>query len=169
MLAEISAGLSSLKAAKDIIQGLNAAKTEAAINGVKIELQGLILEAQQGLFAAQEAQTADTQRIAELEQEIGRLHDWGAELGRYELVDTGQGSLAYRRKAGAEPAEPEHWICPQCASDRRKSILKNETLPVGRAETLVCTRCNFDVVTHGVRHIQTAPKPATFGRPRGGR
>ena len=54
MLAEISAGLSSLKAAKDIVQGLNALKTEAAINGVKIELQGLILDAQQGLFAAQE-------------------------------------------------------------------------------------------------------------------
>jgi hypothetical protein len=29
MLAEISAGLSSLKAAKDIVQGLNSLKTDA--------------------------------------------------------------------------------------------------------------------------------------------
>jgi hypothetical protein len=67
MLAEISAGLGSLKAAKDIVQGLSAAKTEAAVNGVKIDLQGLILDAQQGLFAAQEAQSADARRIADLE------------------------------------------------------------------------------------------------------
>ncbi len=94
MLAEISAGLSSLKAAKDIVQGLNAAKTEAAIVGVKIELQGHILEAQQSLFAAQEAQLSDTRRIAELELMIVRLKDWTAEQERYRLTDTGQGALA---------------------------------------------------------------------------
>ena len=77
MLAEIAGGLSSLRTMKDIVQGLNAAKTEAAINGVKIELQGLILEAQQGLFAAQEAQSSGARRIADLEHVLG-----DADLGR---------------------------------------------------------------------------------------
>jgi hypothetical protein len=167
MLVEISAGLNSLKAAKDNVQGLNAPKTEAAINDVIIELQGLILDAQQGLFVAQEEQSAAAQRIAELEQKIEGLKNWSAEMERYELADTGQGSLAYRRKEGAEPREPEHWICPQCAEDGRKSILKHESLPVGRADMLVCTRCNFDVVTRGVRHNQNPSRPASFGRPRG--
>ena len=166
MLAEISAGLSSLKAAKDIVQGLSAAKTEAAINGVKIELQGLILEAQQGLFAAQKAQTADARRIAELEQEIVRLKDWEAEKQDYVLADTGQGSLAYEYLEGVESGHPPHWICPQCYEDGKKSILKHETLAIGRAETLVCHRCGFDVVTQGVRREQVQPRGGTFGRGR---
>ena len=62
MIAEISMGLSSLNAAKDIVKGLDSLRTEAAINEVKINLQGLILDAQQGLFSAQELQSEAAQR-----------------------------------------------------------------------------------------------------------
>lgn len=123
MLAEISAGLSSLKAAKDIVQGLNAANTQAAINGVKIDLQGLILEAQQGLFAAQQAQSADAMRIAQLEQQIVQLKDWSAERERYHLVDVDRGAFAYMPKPGMENGEPAHWLCANCFNQARKSFL----------------------------------------------
>lgn len=123
MLAEISAGLGSLKAAKDIVQGLNAAKTEAAINGVKIELQGLILDAQQGLFAAQEAQSADARRIAQLEQEIVHLKDWSAEQQRYELKNVWRGAMAYMLKPDVRDGEPAHWLCANCFNQRRKSFM----------------------------------------------
>lgn len=166
MLAEISAGLSSLKAAFDITKGLNATNTQATINEVKIPLQQHIIDAQQALSAASEAQAAAAERIRQLEQEIVSLKDWSAEKENYELADTGQGSLAYKFKEGVEPPQPSHWICPQCYEDGKKSILKHESLPVGRADTLVCTRCNFDVVTHGVRQIQTPPRGASFPRRR---
>jgi len=94
MLLEISAGLSSLKTAKEIVQGLGSLKTEAAINEVKINLQSLILDAQQGLFSAQEAQTAANERIRQLEQRILEFENWTAESHRYELADAGQGTLA---------------------------------------------------------------------------
>lgn len=158
MLAEISAGLSSLKAAFDITKSLNAANTQASINDVKIPLQQHIIDAQQALSAASETQSADARRIAELEQEIMRLKDWSAEKQDYVLADTGQGSLAYEYLEGVESGHPAHWICPQCYEDGKKSILKHESLPVGRADTLVCHRCGFDVVTHGVRHDQNRPR-----------
>jgi hypothetical protein len=123
MLAEISAGLSSLKTMKDLVQGLNAAKTEAAINSVKIELQSLILEAQQGLFSAQEAQSASAHRIAQLEQEIMQLKDWSAEAQRYQLVNIHLGAVAYMPKPGMENGEPAHWLCANCFNQRRKSFL----------------------------------------------
>lgn len=151
MIAEINAGLGSLKAAKDMIQALNGMQTAAAINDVKLSLQGHLLDAQQGLFAAQEAQSAATEHIAALEQEIVQLKNWEAEKKRYELKDTGQGSLAYALKESVETGEPPHWICPQCYEDGKRSILKHETLPVGRAETLVCHRCGFDIVMRGQR------------------
>ena len=124
MLAEISAGLGSLKAAKDIVQGLSAAKTEAAVNGVKIDLQGLILDAQQGLFAAQEAQSADARRIADLEREIIRLRDWSTERQRYQLVDAWRGAVAYMPRSGMEDGEPAHWLCANCFNQGRKSFLQ---------------------------------------------
>jgi hypothetical protein len=169
MLAEIAAGLTSLNAAKDIAKGLDSLKTGVAVNDAKIDLQNLILEAQQALFAAQESQTASAKRISELEQEIVRLKDWSAEKQRYDLADTGQGSVAYKLKEGVEPPEPQHWICPQCYQDGKKSILKHESLPIGRADTLVCSRCGYDVVTHGVRHNQNPPKPraGAWGRGKG--
>lgn len=67
MIETVSVGLSSLKAAFDLAKGLNAVENAATINELKLSLQSHILEAQQSLFAAQEAQAATAKRIADLE------------------------------------------------------------------------------------------------------
>ena len=151
MIAEISAGLSGLKAAKDMLQALHGVQSAVAINDVKFALQGYLLEAQQGLFAAQEAQSAAAKRIAELEQQIVQLKDWESEKQRYELKDTGQGSLAYALKEVVEGGEPEHWLCPACYQQGKKSILKHEHLTAGRVETLNCHPCGMDILVVGSR------------------
>jgi hypothetical protein len=140
MLAEISAGLSSLKTMKDIVQGMNAAKGEAAVNTVKIELQGLILDAQQGLFAAQEAQSADARRIAELEQEIMRFKDWSAEKQRYELKSMRGGSVAYSEKASVNARQSPHWLCANCFEQGRKSFMQ-KLGEVGPHAIYECAAC----------------------------
>ena len=155
---EIKAAYDSAKAAFQIAEGISSLKTEAAVNTAVIDLQRHVVDAQRGLSASLET-------IDELEKEIVRLKDWAAEKQNYELAVTGQGSLAYKLKEGVEPPQPAHWICPQCYEDGKKSILKHETLPVGRAETLVCHRCGYDVVTRGVRHDQKQrSSPVAFGR-----
>jgi hypothetical protein len=163
MIAEISAGINGLKAAKDMVQALHGVQTAVAINEVKFALQGHLLDAQQGLFAAQEAQSAASKRIAELEKEIVRLKDWEGEKQRYELKDTGQGTLAYALKAGIETGEPAHWLCPSCYQDGKKSILKHEHLATGRVHTLNCHPCGMDILVTGNRFIQNS------GIHRGGR
>jgi hypothetical protein len=162
MLAEISAGLSSLNAAKDIIKGLDSLRTEAAINEVKINLQGLILNAQQGLFTAQEEQSAAARRIRELEEHIVQLENWEAEKERYELADTGQGAVAYRPKPGMDGGEPGHWLCAPCYQRGKKSFLQPETRAPGRHEYLCCNTCGLEIITRGFR------EPAT-GKLGGGR
>ena len=164
MIAEISAGLSGLKAAKDMIQALHGIQSAVAINDVKFALQGHLLEAQQGLFAAQEAQSAAAKRIAELEQQIVQLKDWEGEKQRYELKDTGQGSLAYALKEVVEGGEPAHWLCPHCYENRKKSILKHEKLSAGRCETLSCHPCGLEIVTHGSRISDPPRRAGAFGR-----
>lgn len=151
MLAEITAGYQSLKAAKEIVQGLNALKTEVAVNEAKVALQNLLLEAHQALFAAQEAEAADARRVRALEAEIVELKDWSAEAERYELADTGRGALAYRLKESMKAGEPEHWLCPTCFGQRKKSYLQPETYSVGRVEVLRCAPCKNEIIVNGLK------------------
>jgi hypothetical protein len=152
MIAEISAGISSLKTAKELVQGLNSLKTEAALNEVKINLQSLILDAQQGLFAGQEAQSAAAERIRQLEQKLMEFENWTAESERYELADAGQGTMAYRLKPGMENGEPPHWLCATCFQDRKKSHLHKEDQFPGRNTVLRCMPCRTELIISGQRN-----------------
>ena len=151
MIAEISAGLGSLKTAKDLIVGLNAALTQAAVAELKISLQGTILEAQSALLAAQDAEAANARSIADLEQEIVRLKDWSAEKERYELKAVDAGAFAYMPKEGMEGSEPPHWLCTRCFGEGRKSIIQFENnLPTdGRDsfERWKCSACGGTLTT----------------------
>jgi hypothetical protein len=124
MIAEIGAGLSSAKALIDIAKGLHAAATQAEVNEVKIALQGEVLNIQAALMAAQAAESASTERIHELEQEIVRLKDWEGEKQRYELVRIDNKAVAYMAKAGMERGEPPHWLCTKCFNHGVPSIMQ---------------------------------------------
>ena len=163
MIAEIHAGYTSAKAAVEIVKGIQALKSETAINQAVIDIQRLLLETQTSIMSANDLYSASLKRVEGLEAEIARLKDWSIEKQDYVLADTGQGSLAYKYLEGVESGYPPHWICPQCCEDGKKSILKHEVLPVGRTKTLVCHRCGFDVVTQGVRNEQSKLKAGSFG------
>lgn len=122
-ITEISAGLSGLKAAKEILQALQGIKSATELNAVKIDLQGHILEAQQGLFAAQQLEAESARRIAELESEIVGLKEWAAERERYELKRYHPGALAYSLKPQMAQGEPPHRLCTHCFHAGKKSIL----------------------------------------------
>jgi hypothetical protein len=149
MIAEVTAAFTSLNAAKGIIQGMDALRSEEQLRNVKIELQGLVLDAQQGLFSAQQEQTAATERIRALEAEIVRMKDWTAETQRYERADTGNGTIAYRLKAGMESGEPPHWLCPQCFLEGKPSILQPEKYAGGTTVLHRCNSCKTALVTRG--------------------
>jgi hypothetical protein len=86
MIAEITLGLEGLKAATGLLKVLSATSTETQINEVKIGLQRALLDAQSGLFAAQQADATSLARIRDLERQIAEFEDWKAEKARYELM-----------------------------------------------------------------------------------
>lgn len=151
MLAEITAGLSSLKAATDIIKGLNAANTQASINEIKIGLQERVFEAREALAAAQDAQATALHRISELEQEIVQLKDWESEKQRYQLYAIGGRAFAYVPKPGMENGEPSHWLCTNCFSRGQKSFLqfkgqdRNPSGARGETSTYSCDACRSSI------------------------
>jgi Zn finger protein HypA/HybF involved in hydrogenase expression len=152
-------GLSSLKAASDIVKGLNAVNTITLINEVKISLQSHILDAQQALLAAQEAQSALTKHIDKLEQEIVQLKGWEREKQRYELKELHAGSLAYALKISMCDGEPPHFICTNCYQKGRKSILQGFT-DWAREHSLTCPDCKSKVV-HSWKRVDSPPPQQT--------
>jgi hypothetical protein len=156
MLAEIGMGLNSLKAATDIVKGLNAVATQTAINDVKLTLQQHIFEAREALGAAQEAQSAALKRIGELEREIASFKNWEAEKQRYELETLPPGIHMYRLKRGMENGEPPHKICANCYNQGFKSLLH----VTGQGNGLTswkCHKCGFD--EHTGHFIDRNPGP----------
>jgi hypothetical protein len=160
MLGEISMGLQSLKAALDVVKGLNAASTQASINEIKLGLQAHIFEAREALAAAQETQSTSLQRIRDLEQEIVGLKDWEAEKQRYELKAIDRGAFAYMPKTGMESGEPPHWLCANCFNRRQKSLLQFQGQErrnggLGSDSNYRCDVCKSSVVVNYKRNPST--------------
>lgn len=113
----VISGLGAIKTALDITKTLSEARDSSKLLAVKLELQGLLLE-------AQDAQSTLASQKRELEEQIRQLETWGREKERYQLQEVGRGTFAYILKPEAQGSEPPHMICPNCYEHGRKSILQ---------------------------------------------
>ena len=160
-VTEITGAIGGLKAAMDIVKGLNATAGAVAINDAKIALQATILEAQAGLLGAQESQTANLKRIDELEAKIAKLETWEREKERYQLEEFPTGALAYVLKADDQAGQPHHRICARCYEDGHKSILQT-TMRHGGGERVECTRCGAKMKLSPFPAIQVDRGPSFY-------
>jgi hypothetical protein len=138
MVAEVFAGIGSIKAAFDIAKGLKD------INDVTIR-NGAIIELQEKILAAREAQSALLERISELEKKVASFETWESEKQRYELKNVGAGSLAYVLKDDMRAGEEPHQICAACYQHGKKSILQPKA--VYPDKTLYCSECKAQIFT----------------------
>lgn len=136
MVGEIVTGVGLFKSMLDMAKGLKDINDAAVRNAAVIELQEKIL-------AAREAQSTLAEQVRDLEAEVARLKAWDREKERYELQQRSPncpGALAYRVKESERGAEPVHWLCPTCYEDGRKSILQ-EHEGARRSINAACPRC----------------------------
>lgn len=142
MVGEVFAGLGALKTAFDIAKGLKDIDDATRRNAAVIELQEKIL-------AAREAQSTLLDRVGELEENVASFETWDAEKQRYELkqlIRSGP-TFAYALKPDAQPPETFHCICASCYQRRIKSILQFARYAiVGSSESiLACPVCETEV------------------------
>lgn len=117
MVAEVFAGISSLKAAFDIAKGLKDIDDAARRNAAVIELQEKIL-------SAQSAQSQLIESVTELKKRVAELEAWDAEKQRYELNEIATGVFAYLLKPAMAHGEPSHYLCAACFKHGKPSILQ---------------------------------------------
>ncbi len=146
----IQGAVAGLKTAGDIAKGFLELKSMADVQGKVIDLQSTILAAQSSAIAAQSEQFTMTEKIRDLEKEIGRVKAWGTEQQRYQLVSPWIGSVAYALKESMSASEPPHYLCTKCYEDGRKSILNPNSNLKGSID-MVCPICISLIPTHSRR------------------
>jgi hypothetical protein len=138
MVADAIAGLGALKTAFDLAKGLKDIDNAVSRNGAVIELQERIL-------AAQQAQSALLEQIGTLEAKVASFENWESEKQDYELRQLEQGGFAYVLKPEKRDGKPPHGLCPNCYEQRRKSILQTNGEPQWTEHFFKCPSCKVNV------------------------
>ena len=143
MLAEITAGVSSLKTAFDITKGILDISNSADIKSAVTAIQQELINAQQSAIEANSREAALVKTIDKLEAQIAGFEAWDAEKQRHKLEQLPPGILMYGLRPGMENGEPSHKICANCYNQSVKSLLHI----TGQGNGLTswkCHRCKFE-------------------------
>jgi hypothetical protein len=145
-MAAISAAFQAVNGIKTIAEGLLATRDISLIGGKVAELNFKIIDAQNGIMAANQERSALIERISALEKEIADLKEWDAEKKRYQLekLDT-IGVTAYVLKKDAANGEPPHVLCPNCYSQGQKSIFQATPRSALARRVHLCPRCKLEL------------------------
>lgn len=152
MVGEVFATLGGFKTMYDMAKALKDINDATIRNAAVIELQEKIL-------AAREAQAMLLERVGELEKQVAGFETWNAEKEKYDLKQVDPGAFAYVLKPEAGRTEPPHWLCATCYADRKKSLLQyfgrapgNESASVYKCQRHGCgafIRVNYRVSPSG--------------------
>lgn len=150
-ISSITAAVSSLKMAGDMVKGLINLRTADEVQSKARELNQQIIDAQQQVFVAHAAQVELLGRVGELEGQVQRMKDWEAQKARYDLAAPFAGCMVYALKKDLSNGQPPHYLCVTCFERGEKSILqgREEAGPGGRHAAYICSRreCGCVAVT----------------------
>jgi len=141
MIGEVYGGISAFKSLMDIAKGLKDIKDAPARNSAIIELQ-------EKIFAAHEAQSSLIQKVRTLEEELARLKKWEGDKKQYKLTGIGTGAVAYAPEPNTDLAKTPHWICAKCYDKGERSFLQNQgRTPKNDENIYKCGTCFLKVVS----------------------
>jgi uncharacterized protein YdiU (UPF0061 family) len=117
MASEYLASLSIFKTLYD------SAKALKDINDATIR-NGAIIELQEKILAAREAQSALLERISKLEKKVASFETWDAEKKHYEMKALASGAITYALKKETQDSKPSHYICANCYENGKKRFIQ---------------------------------------------
>jgi hypothetical protein len=144
MAVTVMTGLGVFKSLYDSAKALKDMNDAAIRNAAVIELQEQIL-------SAQEAQSTLLERVGELEKEVASFEKWDAEKENYDMHALGSGSIVYILKPEIRGTQPSHYLCASCYEHRQRSILQkmpgsSAHAALGRPQMYKCPECKTEVV-----------------------
>lgn len=155
MIESVPAALSSLSAASNIISGLIKLRDFTKHAATLSDLQSCIVEANSHIIAEQQAHSALSAKIDELEKETMRLKNWDAEREKYTRREIATGVFAYVDNGIMEKLENAHKYCCNCFDNYKKSTLQQFHIDVGRKTGLSCHNGCPDLVFRIYKDVPT--------------
>ncbi len=149
-LGTIQATVTSLKAAFDIAKGISDLKTDTEVQAKVIELQQIILCAQESALRANTDQFELMNELKILREQLEGVNKWMEERNRYVLHKSNvtSGGVVYALlKSEAKTGEPAHFLCPECYELGGKSILMNSGSERAGFTKWVCNKCKLEIPT----------------------
>lgn len=147
MVGEAFTALAAIKSASEATKAIFDLRDASIVQAKAIELQKLILDAQEATLRAREREDALVARVRDLEEEVRELRAWNTKADEYRLVEIDNGAFAYLRKPEARGSEPVVWFCAQCFEKHHRSILQNRGRTKDRGSTIYgCSNCHSEVV-----------------------
>lgn len=148
LVASIQHSLQIVKSLFNVRDGALEREKTAELREKLFTVLGDAMTVQAALASAQE-------EVAALKDRIVKMENWNTEAARYELKEIVPGRFAYSIKEAQRGAEPAHSICASCYQRGVKSILQAEHQAVGRVELLLCHVCDAEIITRGVRQVDS--------------
>lgn len=145
--AEITSGITSVRAAYDLAKAMMALRDAKLIAGKADELRLLLGDAIGKFLDAQQAQMTQLEQVQALKAEISKFRDWDSEKKKYELKGVGDGVFAYMPNPAARGEQPPHWLCPTCFENGKKAYFQASGARLDRAMVYRCIGCNAILTT----------------------
>lgn len=135
----------ALKAIKELASSLIEIRDSTIVESKIIELNSMVLDAQDFALSSQSVQHRLSEEISALKKEIMQAKNWAAEKRRYNLKNI-KGVFVYElKKELVDAGEQYHQICANCYENQYKSLLQHEASDKGMMHKcsymLVCHKC----------------------------
>jgi hypothetical protein len=167
MIEYMPAALSSLSTASNIISGLIKLRDFSKHAAELTELQSHIIQANGHIISEQQAHSALTAKIEELEKEVVRLKNWDAERQKYSRREIATGVFAYVENDFVGKLQNAHKFCCNCFDNYKKSTLQHFHIDVGRKIGLSCHNRCPDLVFHSYKDNTEPPRSTSNDLVRG--
>ena len=154
VINEISMALTSFKSAIEIIKSISNKTKDINFKNKIIELQNLILSLQSEYSTLLDIKN-------QLEKKLVEYENWDKTESQYQLKEITPGIRVYSSKEDSGLSDSDHWLCPNCFNDRKKSILQLERDEGKLGQYYICPKCKTRLCTRP-RETDTGENPRPF-------
>lgn len=139
--SEVSAALASLKAAFDILKGMNSLNIDVSVKQQTTELLSSLIAVQSGMLSLQTEYQKLLESNEDLRQQIVQSEQWEETESHYDLRKTTLGGIVRAPNAKHPRPDPLYWLCANCFENKKKSILQKSSW--GDHDPLFCPSCKI--------------------------
>ena len=156
-ITEITALISSAKAAYDIAKGINSLNVDVERNQAVSKIIEILLSVQSDALVMQSNYQELLREKDELLKKLIEFEQWEKTETEHHLEEIVKGVFAYSLNNSNDTNKPKPWLCANCWQDKKKSILQADWHTETSA-AYTCPRCKtqinmkFSSPSPGIRH-----------------